>query len=202
VVDRGSARGDLRAAVAAAVAGGVDRIQIRERGLGGAALLALCDELGGAAREAARRRGRSVEIAVNRFADAALAAGADALHLGFDAMDPASARLVVGDALRLGVSLHDPDEDAAGADYAHLAPVFAPLSKSAPSRPPLGLAGLRRAAGRGLPILAQGGVTAENAAALCAAGAAGVAVTGAILMQADPGAAARRLRAALDGARA
>ena len=55
---------------------------------------------------------------------------------------------------------------------------------------------------RGLPVLAQGGVDAERVAPLLAAGAAGVAVTGAILMAQDPGAATAALRAALDGSHA
>jgi thiamine monophosphate synthase len=53
-----------------------------------------------------------------------------------------------------------------------------------------------------VPVLAQGGVDASNAREVVAAGAAGVAVTGAILMAEDPGAAAAALREALDGAAA
>jgi thiamine monophosphate synthase len=53
-----------------------------------------------------------------------------------------------------------------------------------------------------VPVLAQGGVDAANAASCVAAGAAGVAVTGEILLAPDPAAAARALRAALDASRA
>lgn len=62
-----------------------------------------------------------------------------------------------------------------GADYALLAPIFAPLSKTA-ERPPLGLDVLREIAGRvKIPVIALGGITAENAPLCVAAGAAGVA---------------------------
>ena len=57
---------------------------------------------------------------------------------------------------------------------------------------------MRAATRRGVPVIAQGGVDAENAAALLQAGAAGLAVTGAILMQPHPGEAAQALRRALD----
>jgi thiamine-phosphate diphosphorylase len=130
----------------------------------------------------------------------ALAVGADGVHLGFDALAPASARRLLGEDALVGVSCHQPEEIAAaeGASYAHLAPIFAPLSKAA-TREPLGVGALARARGA-RPVLAQAGITAENAPACLAAGAAGVAVTGAILQAADPGAAARSLRQALDGA--
>ena len=82
-------------------------------------------------------------------------------------------------------------------DYVHLAPIFAPLSKPA-ERASLGVAGIAAAVGRGVPVLAQGGITAENAGRVRAAGAAGVAVTGAIGMAARPAEAAQALRRALD----
>jgi thiamine-phosphate pyrophosphorylase len=200
VLDRSVLRGELLHALAAAVGAGVDRVQLRERNLEGAALLELADAVCRTARDAAAGAGRGVEVVVNRRLDVALAAGADGAHLGFDALPLAEARALLGPRALLGVSCHSPEEVGAaeGADYAHLAPVFAPLSKTG-ARPALGLEALERAARR-RPVLAQGGVEASNAAACLAAGAAGVAVTGAILMAADPGRAAARLRRALDAA--
>jgi thiamine-phosphate pyrophosphorylase len=199
VLDRALLRGDAAAVAEAAVRGGVDWVQVRERELADAALLALADAVVGAVRRACRGRATPARVLVNRRADVALAAGADGVHLGFDAMAVADARRVLGDAALLGVSAHAPDElDApAGLSYAHLAPIFAPLSKAA-TRPALGLAALSAAAGRGIPLLAQGGFDCHNARSAIEAGAAGVAVTGAILMADDPGAAARALREALD----
>jgi len=189
--------------VAAAVRAGVDWVQVRERALEGRELLEHALRVAEAARAAARERGGRVRVIVNRRADAALAAGADGVHLGFDGMPAATARALLGAEALVGVSCHAAAEIEAAdpaASYAQLAPVFAPLSKPA-ARPALGLAALAAAcAVARLPVLAQGGLDPERAAAAVAAGAAGVAVTGAILMAPDPGAATAALRRALDAA--
>jgi thiamine-phosphate pyrophosphorylase len=180
------------------VRAGVDWVQVRDRELDGAALLAHAESVAEAARAGARARGGRARVIVNRRADVALALGADGVHLGFDAMDLAAARRLLGPDALVGTSCHAADEvrAARGASYAQLAPIFAPLSKPA-ARAALGLGELARAAG-GLPVLAQGGIDAERAAAAVAAGASGVAVTGAILLADDPARAAARLRSALD----
>jgi thiamine-phosphate diphosphorylase len=214
VVDRGAARGDLLKCVAAAVAAGVDWVQIRERNLEGAALLAHAQEIDRAARQAAAQRGGRVEIFVNRRIDIALAIGADGVQLGFDAVDPRTARRLLGigapigsDASagsqpRIGISTHHPDEIRTAppeADCAQLAPIAQPLSKVS-AGPYLGVRAVAEAARYGIPVIAQGGITAANATAIAAAGAAGVAVTGAILAAPDPASATRALRAALAAA--
>lgn len=187
----------------------MDRVQIRERALDGAELLAHARELGDVARRAAGRR--AVEIIVNRRLDIALALAADGVHLGFDAvpvevarsLDPARGR--AGSPWQIGVSAHSPAEvfraAADGATYAHLAPILVPLSKPA-GRPPLGWPALVEACRAGIPVIAQGGITAERAGEAVRTGAAGVAVSGAILLAEDPGEAAARLRNALDRAAA
>ena len=202
MLDASAARGPLPALVEDCVAAGVDWVQVRERALEGSALLSLCDRVSDAARRGAQRRDGDVRVLVNRRADVALAAGADGVHLGGDAMAPADARALLGRSAWIGVSAHAPDEiDAScGASYAHLAPVFAPLSKES-ARPPLGLAALADASARGLPVLAQGGITPARACDVVAAGAAGVAVTGSVLAADDPAAAVQALRRALDEAR-
>ena len=174
---------------------GVDWLQLRDRSLDGAALLAVADRAVAAARSSTRH----VRVVVNRRADVARAAGADGVHLGFDALPAARARALLGAEAWIGVSVHDPA--AAGADpdanYAHLAPIFAPLSKTS-DRLPLGLAGLRAASRAGVPVIAQGGITPASARAALVAGAAGVAVTGSISAADDPARAAAALRSALD----
>ena len=202
-------------------------MQLRERDLEGAALLHWAGELCSVARRAALARNGSVKLLVNRRIDVALAIGADGVHLGFDAVAPRDAAALMrlrpvprgvgvvveggveeggviegGEAEALiGISAHTPEEVAAaarnGATYAHLAPIWPALSKSG-TRPAVGPDALESAARRGLPLLAQGGVTSDRCAAALAAGAAGVAVTGDILMARDPGRAAATLRAALD----
>lgn len=197
VTDRRACRGPLTEAVAAAVAGGVDWVQIREKDLPGAALLALCEEVAAAA----RRVRPEVRVLVNRRCDVALAAALDGVHLGFDAVSPLVARRLLGAECLVGASTHAAGElDGAARtrlSYAQIAPIFAPLSKPA-GRAPLGLGALRSASG--FPMLAQGGVEASNAAACIRAGAAGVAVTGAILLAEAPEAAAAALRHSLDDA--
>jgi thiamine-phosphate pyrophosphorylase len=174
---------------------GVDWLQLRDRSLSGAALLTAADRAVAAARSAQR----SVRVVVNRRADVARAAGADGVHLGFDAVRAEQARTLLGRQAWIGVSAHDPA--AVGgepdADYVHLAPIFAPLSKTS-DRTPLGLAGLRAASRAGVRVIAQGGIEPANAREVLAAGAAGVAVTGAIASALDPARAARALRSALD----
>ena len=226
VIDRSAVRGDLADCVAAAVGAGVDWVQIRERNLEGAALLAHAEEIDRAARQAAAQRGGRVEIFVNRRIDIALALGADGVQLGFDAVDPPTARrLLWTDAqlaandraeangntgskgkteanVKIGISAHHPDEIRTAlpeVDYAQLAPISQPLSKPR-AGPYLGVRAIAEAARYGIPVIAQGGITAANATAIAAAGAAGIAVTGAILSAPDPASATRALRAALAAA--
>jgi thiamine-phosphate pyrophosphorylase len=222
VVDRGAERGDLTKCVAAAVGAGVNWVQIRERDLEGAALLAHAAEIDRAARKAAAQRGGCVEIFVNRRIDIALALAADGVQLGFDAVDPKTARRLLGigaqtepnvktseanvktsgSRLKIGISAHHPDEIRTAppeVDCAQLAPIFQPLSKPH-AGPTLGVRAVAEAARYGIPVIAQGGITAANATAIAAAGAAGIAVTGAILSAPDPAAATRALRAALAAA--
>jgi len=242
VIDRSAVRGDLTRCVAAAVGAGVDWVQIRERDLEGAALLAHAKEIDRAARQAASQRGGCVEIFVNRRIDIALVLGADGVQLGFDAVDPQTARrLLGGDAqigsnvdtvgskvdtvgsngktrgtndktggsslkiessIKIGISAHHPDEIRTAppeVDCAQLAPIFQPLSKPR-AAPYLGVRAVAEAARHGVPIIAQGGITPANATSIAAAGASGIAVTGAILSAPDPAAATRALRAALAAA--
>ena len=195
VVDRGSTAHGLVDAVAEAVAGGVDWVQIRDRELEGGPWLAWAEELAAAA----RNQSPDVRVVVNRRADVALAIGADGLHLGFDAMTPPAARKLLGNDILVGVSTHEVAEiealDPGLVDYVHLAPIHDPLSKAA-SRPALGPEAVARAPG--LPVIAQGGLHADNCAEVIRAGAAGIAVTGTILAAERPRQASERLRSALD----
>jgi thiamine-phosphate pyrophosphorylase len=200
VTDRPSTSGDLIEWVAAAVGAGVDWVQIREREFDGAALFEHAEAIAEAARMAAAERGSDVAIFVNRRVDVALALGADGVQLGFNSMDATTARRLLEPDAQIGVSLHHPDEITAldpAVNHVQLAPIFQPLSKSA-SRPPLGIEAIKAAARFEIPVIAQGGITAACAAAVVQAGAAGVAVTGAILSAIDPIPATRSLRAALD----
>lgn len=203
MLDRAAAGEDGTARIEAALRGGVDWLQLRDRSLEGGALLDWTRSVLRATRAAAAREGCPVRVLVNRRIDVAHAAGADGVHLGGDALDAGTARLLLGAAAWIGVSCHAPEEAQvlAGADYALLAPLHAPLSKTS-ARAPLGVAALARAcAASTVPLLAQGGITPDRVADCLRAGAAGVAVSGAIAQAVDPAEAARALRRALDAAR-
>jgi thiamine-phosphate pyrophosphorylase len=133
--------------------------------------------------------------------EAAVAAGADGVHLPGGG-DPAAARRLLPRGL-IGVSAHSPEEVAAqlkaGADYATLSPIF--LTESKPGYgPALGLDALAAAARLSPgPVVALAGIDEHNAAACLAAGARGIAVMGEIMRAPDPEAATRRLLAAISG---
>jgi len=98
--------------------------------------------------------------------------------------------LLAGRTVQIPDMLSDPD-------YVGIGPFFATGSKSDAGEP-IGPEGFSRlAAAAGLPAVAVGGVTAENAAVAMSAGAAGIAVIGGVFASTDPAAAARRLRSAI-----
>ena len=163
--------------VRAAVEAGVDLVQIRERDLEGAALLALAAD--------ARRiaRGSRTRIVVNERLDIALAGGADGVHLRADSMPVAAVRSVAPDGFLIGRSVHDANEAAraANADYVIAGTVFATDSKPRTDRL-LGEAGLAAIVHAvSVPVLAIGGVTIERGPAIAATGAAGIAAIGLFL---------------------
>ena len=217
VLDGDALARDPRGRAAALFEAGVDWIQLRDRTCEAATLLALARSLV-AARDAAHRlasepgatqgdAARAPRVIVNKRADVALAAGADGVHLGLDALDSRTLDALASGRLVFGASIHSVAELEArlGAGeplaYVHLAPIWTPRSKPA-ERPELGIEVLaravRRAAEAGVPLLAQGGLDAQRAGAAVAAGAAGIAVTGDIGGARDPASAARALRRALD----
>jgi thiamine-phosphate pyrophosphorylase len=194
---------DLAGAARRALAGlppGTAAVHLREKDLGGAALLAEARVLLAALRPMGQL------LLVNDRADVALAAGADGVHLPSAGLPPAEARRLLGAGLLLGVSCHGEDDvaraRAGGADYATFGPVFDTPSKRA-FGPPVGLPALGRAARLGLPLVALGGVDPGNAAAAVEAGAYGVAALRAWLSGPGVAAAVRALAgAALRGAAA
>jgi len=146
----------------------------------------VCDEVGAA-------------LVVNDRVDIAMAVRADGVHLGQTDLPISDARRIAGDRLFIGVSTHDLAQVraacAAGADYIGFGPVFATTTKANPDAVQ-GLDGLRAAvaiAGR-VPIVAIGGVKAEQAAALYEAGASAVCAIGAVNDAADVGRVARSMR--------
>ena len=135
-----------------------------------------------------------VPVLVNDRADIALAAGAAGAHLGWDDV-PLAAHLPAGFLLGISVGTAEEAERAAAlpADYWSVGPCFATPTKrdAGPPLGPEGFAALARRAPEGVPVIGIGGITAPNASSVMRAGAAGVAVIGAVLGAADPEAAAR-----------
>jgi thiamine-phosphate pyrophosphorylase len=201
-------RGDLAEFADAALAGGVDIIQLRDKGSRGeqqfgplealqelAALEVLAD--------AARRHGAL--LAVNDRADIALAAGADVLHLGQDDLPLPVARGIIGPRPVIGRSTHDTSQAEAaakesapdGPDYFCVGPCWPTPTK--PGRPSPGLELVRATAegGTDKPWFAIGGIDEQRLPEVLAAGARRIVVVRAITGADDPTAAARRLKARL-----
>lgn len=157
------------------------------------------------ARQAAALRTACMDVGVPLIIndDPALAreCGADGVHLGEDDGDIAAARAALGDAAIIGVSCYDDAARAArmaaaGADYLAFGAFFPTSSKRTTRRATVGLLG--QAAAFGLPRVAIGGIRADNAPALVAAGADLLAVIGGVFDAPDPPAAALAIRQAFD----
>ncbi|GIJ49884.1 thiamine-phosphate synthase [Virgisporangium aliadipatigenens] len=187
---------DVLATVAAAVAGGVDTVQVRVED-------DLTDRLAYELAESVLRlcRDAGVTCLVNDRLDVALAVGADGAHVGADDLPVAAARRVLGPDAILGATARDPvvarRAVADGATYLGVGPAYATSTKAGlPDA--IGPAGVAAVAGAvSVPVIAIAGVTVERIPALLAAGAHGVAVVGAICAAGDPAAAALALRAEL-----
>lgn len=204
--DARTERGDLADFADAALSGGVDIIQLRDKSAAGAPLDAR-HELTALEVLAQACVRHDALLAVNDRADIALAVEADVLHLGQDDLPVDIARRVVGEHVAIGRSTHDVVQaDAAatepGADYFCTGPVWTTPTK--PGRPAAGLDLVRHAAehrGHGRPWFAIGGIGEDTIDDVLRAGAQRIVVVRAITDAEDPRAAARTLRSRLDEAR-
>jgi thiamine-phosphate pyrophosphorylase len=181
----------------AAVEGGVTAVQVRVKHASAADLLHLTEAL---------RATLAVPVWVNDRADVALAAGAYGVHVGADDLPPTAVRALAGDALHVGVSVGTPEEAEAvtdgAVDYWSIGSIYATTTKP-DAGAPIGAEGFRRLASlapSGMPVIAIGGIGANNAGEIIRAGAVGVAVSSAVFGVGDVREAARRLRDAVDDA--
>lgn len=187
--------------VEAALEGGVDAVQLREKGVD----IETRYELGRELRDLTTEAG--VDLIVNDRVDLAHAIGADGVHLGQSDLPVSAAREILGPEATIGASVSTVSEARlaaiTGADYLGVGAVYGTDSKAdaESTDDALGLDRLADiAAAVKLPVVAIGGVTPDNATAAIEAGANSVAVISAITGAADPAAATRELRAAVDGA--
>lgn len=191
ILDTAALRGRRHADTARQlVRGGAAAIQLRDKTTPRKDLLPIARELKGICAE------NDVLFIINDHLDLALTASADGLHLGQDDLPVKEARRLLNIDQLLGVSARTPELAAAaregGADYLGVGAMYPTGSReNAEVVGPERLRIIREAVD--LPIVAIGGITAANAAAVIGAGADAVAVIGAILGTADPAAAAREI---------
>lgn len=179
-----------------AVAGGVTCVQLREKTASSREMLEQAREL------LAVLRPLGIPLIVNDRLDIALAAGAQGVHLGQHDLPLDDARRLVPPDFIVGISAESTADAVAavagGASYVAASPVFATPTKT-DTAPALGLSGvaaLRAALPGSCPLVAIGGIHVDNAAAVLAAGADGLAVVSGIMSAPSPRAAAAAFRAA------
>ena len=185
-------RPDLADFLDRVLSGGVDVVQLREKGIEAARELELLEVVSAAA----ERHGAL--WSVNDRADVAHASGADVLHLGQDDLPVPAARALLGADVLIGRSCHDEQQVAAaavqpGVDYFCVGPTWPTPTK--PGRPAPGLALTRHTAelAPDRPWFAIGGIDADNLDEVLEAGATRVVVVRALTEAADPHAAAAHL---------
>ena len=186
---------ELNRLVGCALAGGVDWVQLRNKSGSAASMYAN----GSVLRTLAHERGAA--LAINDRLDVALALGADGVHLAGQSLPVAAAVELAAGRITIGRSVHSLSEAVeaaqAGADYLTFGHVFPTTSH--PGLPPRGLTELAEIVRAvDVPVLAIGGITADNLDSVLSTGCAGIAVISAILADREPERAATRLRAALD----
>ncbi|MDO8213819.1 thiamine phosphate synthase [Conexibacter sp. CPCC 206217] len=189
---------DLAAFLDAALRGGVDLIQLRDKHGDEETILRAAEVFRSAAST------HDALFVLNDRPDLVEATGADGVHVGQDDMGVPQARVAVGDERIVGLSTHTPAQVDAAAqddvDYFAVGPVHATPTK--PGRPAVGLELIEHAAGepRRIPWFAIGGLDATNLPAAVAAGARRAVVVRALTQAGDPEATARALRAGMEPA--
>ncbi|HYG60483.1 MAG TPA: thiamine phosphate synthase [Symbiobacteriaceae bacterium] len=194
ITDKGAAP-DLVGAVGAALEGGVDWVQVREKSAPAQDLYETALRIGRLCRT------RGAGLIINDRVDVAMATGAAGVHLAARSLPVSAVRPILSPGRLIGASVHSLAEavaaEAAGADYVTFGSVF-------PSRTH------NWAAGQGLaalaevvrtvriPVVAIGGITEENLPEVLQTGCSGVAIISAVLLNADPAGAAARLKAIMN----
>jgi len=174
-----------------AIAGGADVIQLWDKGRTTRELLQEAQKL----REITREKG--VPLIINDRVDLALAADADGVHLGQDDLPLEWGRKMLGDDKIIGISTQTVEQaiqaEKDGADYVAVSAIFSTPTK--PDATPLGLESITDIKRNvSIPVVAIGGIKAENVVQVGAAGADCIAVISAVVSAVDIKEAARNLR--------
>ncbi len=190
---------DLLAIVRAAVRGGVTLVQLRGKNLPFREFLGLSTKTARILVEA------GIPLLINDRLDIALACDAEGVHLGQEDMPLPYARKMLGPDKILGFSVNSLEEargaEREGTDYVGVGPVYATSTKET-DLPVLGPQGIRNIKDKiKIPVIAIGGINAENAAAVVEAGADGIAVISAIMGASNIENAARELKNIIRGPR-
>lgn len=191
-------RDGMQHALDAALAGGADLFQLRDKDASDDELLAAAET----AREKCRAAGAL--FVINDRPDLAVACDADGVHVGQDDMPVGRAREIVGDDAIVGLSTHSVKQAQAGcrsgADYIAVGPVHATPTKE--GRPAIGVEPIKYAAAHvSVPWFAIGGIDTKTVGDVVRAGARRIVVVRALTDADDPEAVARALRTSLNGAR-
>lgn len=200
VTDSKLSRGRSHLEVAqAAIRGGATVVQLRDKEAATRELV----ETGRVLRDLTQEMG--VTFIINDRVDVALAVEADGVHLGVDDMPVPIARRLMGSEAIIGFSPETVEQarqaETDSADYLGVGAVFGTSTKP-DAGPPIGVEGLREMVQAvSIPVVAIGGITADNAAQCIQAGAAGVVVISAVVAAEDVEAAARRLRERIERAK-
>jgi len=164
--------------VAEAASCGIDLVQLREKDLPAREL----EDLARSAVEIVRASGGPTRLLINSRTDVALAVDAHGVHLRSNDISPADVRTILLQAstqneFTVGVSCHTEQEVIAARDAGAQFVVFGPVVEKKDAQESIvdGIARLGLACRKGIPVLALGGITVENAASCIQAGAAGVA---------------------------
>jgi thiamine-phosphate pyrophosphorylase len=178
----------------AALDGGAQLLQLREKSLDSGPLLHRAQTLVNLARP------YKVPVIINDRPDIALLSHAAGVHLGQSDLPPAAARKLLGNAALIGVSTHQLSHAhrarIEGADYIGAGPVFRSPTKPRDIDP--GLPYLQSLVEYTLPVFAIAGITLDNLPEVLASGARRIAVTAAVTQSPDPAGVCRAFRSRLN----
>ncbi|MBD3297516.1 MAG: thiamine phosphate synthase [candidate division Zixibacteria bacterium] len=185
ITDESLSRGRTHAEIAAAaIAGGADVVQLRDKTSWGRRLYDMARRIRALTHDA------GVAFVMNDRVDIGMAVGAEGVHVGVDDLPPDATRTLIGPDRILGLSARNVNEaieaERQGADYIGFGPIYEARKTKPDTADPTGLEALKQVCERvQCPVIAIGGITLDNVAEVIRAGADGVAIISAIVAADD-----------------